>query len=127
VELALLPDWFGALFAVTYVLGASFSTSSSWPRFCFPLSNFLAAHHLLLIIVTYDAKPDNSWRPCEDYSRFYVKTVKDSYSYPNVQDFMARLHGKSVFSKIDLVKGYHQVPMALLSVAKLLISPIWIV
>jgi hypothetical protein len=110
VEQALLPDWFGALFAVTYVIGASFSTSSSLPRFCFPLSDFLAAHHLLLIIVTYDAKPDNSWRPCGDYSRFNVKTVKDSYSYPNVQDFVARLHGKSVFSKNIWSRGTTRSP-----------------
>jgi hypothetical protein len=80
VELALLPYWLRALFAATYVLGASFTTSSSsWPRFCFPLSDSLAAHHLLVITVTYDAKPDNSWRPCGNSSRFNVQIVKDSY------------------------------------------------
>ena len=30
---------------------------------------------------------------------------------PHIQDFTQRLSGKSVFSKIDLVKGYYQVMM----------------
>jgi hypothetical protein len=31
---------------------------------------------------------------------------------PSIQDFTANLAGCTIFSKIDLVKGYHQVPMA---------------
>ncbi len=57
-------------------------------------------------------KPDGSWRPCGDYRRLNAATVPDKYPLPNVQDFAANLAGCTVFSKIDLVKGYHQVPMA---------------
>ena len=31
---------------------------------------------------------------------------------PHIQDFSANLAGARVFSKIDLVKGYHQIPVA---------------
>jgi len=30
---------------------------------------------------------------------------------PNISEFSARLAGCTVFSKLDLVKGYYQVPM----------------
>ena len=30
---------------------------------------------------------------------------------PNLQDLSANLHGSKIFSKLDLVKGYHQVPV----------------
>jgi len=31
---------------------------------------------------------------------------------PHIQDFTAGLHGKNIFSKINLVKAYYQVPVA---------------
>ena len=37
--------------------------------------------------------------------------MPDRYPVPNVHDLSARLHGCTVFSKLDLVKGYYQVPM----------------
>ena len=57
-------------------------------------------------------KKDGSWRPCGDYRRLNVATTRDQYPLPNMQDVAAKLHGCTVFSKIDLVKGYHQVPVA---------------
>jgi hypothetical protein len=57
-------------------------------------------------------KKDGSWRPCGDYRRLNMATVHDRYPLPNIQDFTSHLHGCTVFSKIDLVKGYHQVPVS---------------
>ena len=54
-------------------------------------------------------KPDGSWRPCSDYQQLNSVTTSYRYPVPNVQDFTQRFSGKSVFSKIDLVKGYYQV------------------
>ena len=56
-------------------------------------------------------KSDGTWRPCGDYRLLNAKTVPDRYPVPNVHDLSARLHGCTVFTKLDLVKGYYQVPM----------------
>jgi hypothetical protein len=39
-------------------------------------------------------------------------TTPDKYPLPNMQDLSNGLHGCNVFSKLDLVKGYHQIPVA---------------
>jgi hypothetical protein len=39
-------------------------------------------------------------------------TTPDRYLLPNIQDFSAHLRSSTIYSKIDLVKGYHQVPVA---------------
>ena len=57
-------------------------------------------------------KPDGTWRPTGDYRRLNNATVPDRYPLPNIQDFTANLKGRKFFSKMDLVKGYYQVPMA---------------
>ena len=56
-------------------------------------------------------KPDGSWRPCGDYRRLNNVTKPDRYPLPNIRDFTNNLKNCTVFSKLDLVKGYHQVPM----------------
>ncbi len=57
-------------------------------------------------------KADGSFRPCGDYRRLNTVTEDDQYPLPSIQDLTANLARCTVFSKIDLVKGYHQVPMA---------------
>ena len=57
-------------------------------------------------------KPDGSWRPCGDYRRLNLATQHDCYPLPNIQDFSINLEGCTIFSKLDLTKGYHQVPMS---------------
>ncbi|XP_076734505.1 LOW QUALITY PROTEIN: uncharacterized protein K02A2.6 [Maylandia zebra] len=56
-------------------------------------------------------KSDGRWRPCGDFRRLNNVTENDHYPIPHIQDFSAHLAGTSVFSKIDLLRGYHQVPV----------------
>jgi hypothetical protein len=56
-------------------------------------------------------KKDGSWRPCGNYRRLNLVTTPDKYPLPNMQDLSNGLHGCTIFSKIDLVKGYHQIPV----------------
>ena len=51
-------------------------------------------------------------RPCGDYHGLNTQTIPDRYPLPNIADFSARLHGSKVFTKLDLTKGYYQVPMS---------------
>ena len=56
-------------------------------------------------------KPDGGWRVCGDYRRLNAATPNDKYPVRTLQDFTTELHGKTVFSKVDLLKGYHQIPV----------------
>jgi transposase InsO family protein len=56
-------------------------------------------------------KPDGSWRPCGDFRRLNLVTQVDSYPLPNMLDFSANVANCRWFSKIDLRKGYYQIPM----------------
>ena len=57
-------------------------------------------------------KPSGGWQPCGDYRRLNAATLPDRYSLPHIQDFAARLDGAKIFSKVDLIRGYHQVSVA---------------
>ena len=56
--------------------------------------------------------PCGGWRVCGDYRRLNNATVEDKYPVKSLMDFTANLSGKTIFSKVDLLKGYHQIPVA---------------
>ena len=57
-------------------------------------------------------KPDGSLRLCGDYRRLNSITKDDRYPIRHIADFNANMAGETIFSKIDLYKGYHQIPVA---------------
>jgi len=52
-------------------------------------------------------KKHGSWRLCGDYRGLNAVTTPDSYPLPHIHDFAANLHGKQIFSTIDLIHAYH--------------------
>ncbi len=67
-------------------------------------------------------KKDGSWRPCGDYRRLNTVTIPDRYPLPNMQSLNDRMAGCTVFSKIDLVKAYHQIPITKEDITKTAIA-----
>lgn len=57
-------------------------------------------------------KKNGQWRFCGDYRRLNAVTIPDRYPIAFLQDFAHQLHGKKVFSKIDLIRAYYQIPVA---------------
>ncbi|BHF60087.1 hypothetical protein SprV_0100304800 [Sparganum proliferum] len=51
------------------------------------------------------------WRPCDDYRALNSATIPDRFPVSHLQDFARALFGKAVFSKIDLVRAFHQIPV----------------
>ncbi|GKE21561.1 putative reverse transcriptase domain-containing protein [Tanacetum coccineum] len=52
---------------------------------------------------------DGSFKMCIDYWELNKLTVKNHYPLPRIDDLFDQLQGSSVYSKIDLRSGYHQL------------------
>nr|GEV73579.1 putative reverse transcriptase domain-containing protein [Tanacetum cinerariifolium] len=59
--------------------------------------------------VLFVKKKDGSFRMCIDYWELNKLTVKNRYPLPRIEDLFDKLQGSSVYSKIDLRSGYHQL------------------
>ena len=56
-------------------------------------------------------KPDGSWRFCTDYRKVNHVTKTDSFPMPRVDDLIDQIGNAQYVSKLDLLKGYWQVPL----------------
>ncbi|GJR48308.1 putative reverse transcriptase domain-containing protein [Tanacetum coccineum] len=59
--------------------------------------------------VLFVKKKDGSFRMCIDYRELNKLAVKNRYPLPKIEDLFDQLQGLSVYSKIDLRSGYHQL------------------
>ncbi|XP_076057418.1 uncharacterized protein LOC143034959 [Oratosquilla oratoria] len=56
-------------------------------------------------------KSDGTQRFCIDFRRVNAVTKKDSYPLPRIEECIDRVGGSRFISKLDLLRGYWQVPM----------------
>ncbi|GKB21451.1 putative reverse transcriptase domain-containing protein [Tanacetum coccineum] len=59
--------------------------------------------------VLFVKKKDGSFRMCIDYQELNKLTIKNRYPLPRIDDLFDQLQGSSVYLKIDLRSGYHQL------------------
>jgi hypothetical protein len=59
--------------------------------------------------VLFVQKKDGTQRMCVDYRSLNEVTIKNKYPLPRIEDLFDQMKGASVFSKIDLRLGYHQL------------------
>jgi len=64
-------------------------------------------------------KKDGNSRLCVDYRLSNKLIIKNRYSLPIIDDLLDQLRGATVFSKIDLRSGYHQILVKLEDVQKI--------
>ena len=54
-------------------------------------------------------KPGDGCGPCGDFRCLNGGIKADCYLVAHIQEFASQLSGKTIFSKIYLIKGYHQI------------------
>ena len=59
--------------------------------------------------ILFAKKKDKTLRLCIDYRQLNRVTIKNRYTLPRIDDLFDQLRGVRVYSKIDLLTGYHQL------------------
>jgi hypothetical protein len=59
--------------------------------------------------VLFVEKKDGTQQMCVDYHSLNEVTIKNKYPLPWIENLFDQMQGASIFSKIDLRLGYHQL------------------
>ena len=69
--------------------------------------------------VLFVKKKNGTMRLCIDYRQLNKATIKNKYPLPRIDDLFDQLQRASVFSKIDLRSGYHQLKIRETNISKM--------
>ena len=69
--------------------------------------------------VLFVKKKDGSMRMRIDYRQLNKVTIRNKYPIPRIDDLFDQFQGASVFSKIDLRSGYHQLKVRAKDIPKM--------
>ncbi|XP_075504361.1 uncharacterized protein LOC142541784 [Primulina tabacum] len=69
-------------------------------------------------LVLFVKKKVGSMRLCIDYRELSKITIKNRYPLPRIEDLLDQLKGATVFSKLDLRTGYHQLKVRVEDIPK---------
>ncbi len=56
-------------------------------------------------------KPDGSYRIMHDFRTFNEVIYPKQFAISRIQDIFQSMQGKEIFSIIDFLKGFHQIPV----------------
>jgi len=54
---------------------------------------------------------DSAWRLCGGYRALNSRAIPDRYPVRHIHDYAHHLVGCTIFSTIDLLRAYHQIPV----------------
>ncbi|KAG0755447.1 hypothetical protein G6F33_011500 [Rhizopus arrhizus] len=73
----------------------------------------------------YVKKKTGERRLCVQFQELNAVTVKDSWPLPSIADLLESFSGSSIFSTMDLLKGFNQIKVAEDSIQKLTMATPW--